>query len=77
MKIGRVFRRGGKSVENDLVCATCAAVADAVIAARKLLGASKQQLQNVVQGLCVDLNVETEAVCEGTISSNIVSCISK
>lgn len=71
-KIGKVFRRDAKSIENDLVCTTCATVADAVIAARRL-GISRETLYNVVVNLCVDLDVEAEEVCTGTIGSNIVS----
>lgn len=71
-KFRRVFRRDAKDVENDLLCAACAAAADAVIAARRL-GVSKENLQDVVVELCVDLEIETEEVCQGAIASNIVS----
>lgn len=73
IRLGRVFRRDTKDIQNDLVCTACAAVADAVIAARVLLGASRETLRRLVVELCVDYNIETEEVCEGTIGSNIVS----
>lgn len=72
VKFRHVFRRDTKDIQNDLLCAACAAVADAVIAARRL-GATKENLQDIVVELCVDLEIEIEEVCQGAIASNIVS----
>lgn len=54
------------------MCATCTAVADAVLLARRE-GASNLDLRDSVVELCVDLEIETEDVCVGAIDRNIVS----
>lgn len=83
VEIGQIFRRDtaktkGKSRDdsddavNALICLVCDVAADAAIVARRL-GATQEDIQAVVEELCIDLNIETESVCHGAIDLNLVS----
>lgn len=83
VEIGQIFRRDsvktkvntrddGDDAVNALICLVCDVAADAAIVARRL-GATQDDIQAVVEELCIDLNIETKSVCHGAIELNLVS----
>lgn len=82
VEIGYIFRRGTTKTKatnrdgiddavNALICLMCDVTADAVIAARRL-GATQEDIEEVVKELCIDLGLEWREVCYGTIELNLV-----
>lgn len=83
VEIGQIFRRGTTKTKaknrddnddavNALICLVCDVAADSAIIARRL-GATQDDIQAVVEELCIDLNIETKDVCHGAIEINLVS----
>lgn len=76
VKFGYIFRRDATNVRDDavnaLICSVCEVAVDAVITARRA-GATAEDLLNVAEELCVDLEIESQDVCHGAIESHLVS----
>lgn len=62
-------------VDNSLICTLCDEVLDAILVEIRNGGISQDELHAVAVELCTGLVYESLEVCEGAISSNIVSTL--
>lgn len=58
--------------DNDLVCAACVVAANGLINARREDGATREDMLNFANNICIKLHIQTEKVCLGVIELNIV-----
>lgn len=76
VNLNNLFKSEGKFyLDPEFVCLTCEIVVESFIEERKN-GSDKETLTEYLVNMCVTLDIENEIVCEGVITSNMVSHIS-